>query len=39
MPLQVFAKQHTEYSYFWNWEPDVRVTDDMRTVLDHFSGA
>lgn len=38
MPLQVFAKQHPEYSFFWNWESDVRVIGDLRSAIEQFSG-
>ncbi|GAO15322.1 uncharacterized protein UV8b_04855 [Ustilaginoidea virens] len=31
--LQVFAKQHPEYEYFWNWEMDMRYLGNYFELL------
>lgn len=35
-PLQIFAKQHPEYDFFWNWELDVRVIGSYYELLDRI---
>lgn len=36
LPLQLFAKEHSEYTYFWNWEMDVRATGSYYEILDRI---
>ncbi|KID72221.1 Major facilitator superfamily transporter, partial [Metarhizium brunneum ARSEF 3297] len=35
-PLQVFASQHPEYEYFWNWEMDLRYLGNYFELLDRI---
>lgn len=37
LPLQIFAKEHPEYEFFWNWEMDVRVIGNYYELLDRIS--
>ncbi|KAG5953354.1 hypothetical protein E4U53_005898 [Claviceps sorghi] len=34
LPLQVFALQHPEYEYFWNWEMDMRHLGNYFELFD-----
>ena len=34
MPLQHFASMHPEYSYFWNWEVDIRYIGHYHEFFD-----
>ncbi|KAK2593303.1 hypothetical protein QQS21_008985 [Conoideocrella luteorostrata] len=34
LPLQVFAVQHPEYEYFWNWEMDMRHLGNYFELFD-----
>ncbi|KAG5971034.1 hypothetical protein E4U56_007114 [Claviceps arundinis] len=34
LPLQVFASQHPEYEYFWNWEMDMRYLGNYFELFD-----
>ncbi|OAA37188.1 hypothetical protein NOR_07204 [Metarhizium rileyi] len=36
LPLQVFASQHAEYEYFWNWEMDMRYLGNYFELLDRI---
>ncbi|KAG6031638.1 hypothetical protein E4U41_007490 [Claviceps citrina] len=36
LPLQVFASQHPEYEYFWNWEMDLRYLGNYFELLDRI---
>lgn len=35
-PLQVFASQHPEYEYFWNWEMDMRLVGNYFELFDRI---
>ncbi|OAQ72100.2 major facilitator superfamily transporter [Pochonia chlamydosporia 170] len=35
-PLQVFASQHPEYEYFWNWEMDLRYLGNYFELFDRI---
>ena len=34
MPLQDFASEHPEYSFFWNWEMDIRYMGQYYELFD-----
>lgn len=36
LPLQVFASQHPEYEYFWNWEMDMRHLGNYFELFDRI---
>ena len=36
LPLQIFAMDHPEYEYFWNWELDMRYLGNYYELLDRM---
>ncbi|KAG6014295.1 hypothetical protein E4U54_005544 [Claviceps lovelessii] len=36
LPLQIFASQHPEYEYFWNWEMDMRHLGNYFELFDRI---
>ncbi|KAG5980680.1 hypothetical protein E4U55_003780 [Claviceps digitariae] len=36
LPLQVFALQHPEYEYYWNWEMDMRHLGNYFELFDRI---
>lgn len=37
MPLQLFAKRHPEFDFYWNWEMDVRYTGHYHSLLSNLA--
>lgn len=37
MPLQVFAKEHPQYDFIWNWEMDTRSTQGYGEILEKIT--